>query len=639
MLKSFQARLGLLLAFASVLVAAAPAAAAPGDLDPSFGSGGTRDIPSSSMAVQPDGKLVVVKGDGVRRYNADGTLDTSFAGFTHRDRVGFNGVAIQPDGKIVAVGTDLSGSAGVAVRLNGDGSFDNTFGWRWWKPGGLSASAFDVAIAPDGGVLVSGEYGDDCEFSTCWPSAYVTRLTSSGEADAAFGQNGVATVDAAAGKSVETAAALDVQSDGKIVLAGHFSDFTAGDAGLVARLDSGGTLDPSFGSGGITTVEFADGGTHLTDVEVDTADRINVAGEGDNSTTGPRQLVAGRLLGDGSGDPGFGNGGWYVTGFTYGGDARGAGDGTTLAIDGSGRVLFSGAMNLGPTSGAGEDIAVVRLGTDGQPDSTFGNGGVALHSLGAEHEEIRTMARQPDGRILVGTSQQNFNGTEVAAPMARILTGDEPAPPPDPSASVSGTTIAEGDSGTSTATFTVTLSDAHAGCDVTVDYATQDGSATAGSDYVPTSGTLTIPAGSTSGTIGVTVNGDGTPEPDEMFSLTLSNPTCATLGTASADATIENDDFAPQIVGQSPAPAATGVPADTLVSVTFDRPVTSWSLVLTDDRGRGVRGALSCNSPCTTVTFDPKRLAPGDTYSVSASGSNGAGGDSASWSFTTAPRR
>jgi Calx-beta domain len=99
----------------------------------------------------------------------------------------------------------------------------------------------------------------------------------------------------------------------------------------------------------------------------------------------------------------------------------------------------------------------------------------------------------------------------------------------------------EGSSGTTPLTFTVAMVPVSVS-DVTVDYATSDGTATAGSDYTGASGTLTIPAGQASGTIAVSVSGDKTYEPNETLTLTLSNPVGATIVVGSATGTILNDD-------------------------------------------------------------------------------------------------
>lgn len=115
-----------------------------------------------------------------------------------------------------------------------------------------------------------------------------------------------------------------------------------------------------------------------------------------------------------------------------------------------------------------------------------------------------------------------------------------------PVLSVGDVRRSEGDSGTSSFVFPATLS-AATDREVTVQYSTSNHSAIGGSDYAPTSGTLRIPAGATSGSISVTVTGDGTIEPDESFFVNLSNVTAATLDRSRAVGMILNDDLAPSL--------------------------------------------------------------------------------------------
>jgi hypothetical protein len=115
---------------------------------------------------------------------------------------------------------------------------------------------------------------------------------------------------------------------------------------------------------------------------------------------------------------------------------------------------------------------------------------------------------------------------------------------PLPTLSVADVSVNEGNAGTSTATFTVTLSAAAAGA-VTVNYATADGTATAGSDYTAGSGTLTFAAGQVTKTVAVTVSGDTTVEANETFVVNLSAASGATIADAQAQGTITNDDVAP----------------------------------------------------------------------------------------------
>jgi urease beta subunit len=110
-----------------------------------------------------------------------------------------------------------------------------------------------------------------------------------------------------------------------------------------------------------------------------------------------------------------------------------------------------------------------------------------------------------------------------------------------PAVSVNDVSVSEGNSGTKTAQFTVSLS-AGSSNTVTVSYATANGTAQAGTDYVAASGTVSFSPGSVQRTVSVTVNGDTAVEPNETFFLNLSNPSGATLGDAQGVATIVNDD-------------------------------------------------------------------------------------------------
>jgi uncharacterized repeat protein (TIGR01451 family) len=112
-----------------------------------------------------------------------------------------------------------------------------------------------------------------------------------------------------------------------------------------------------------------------------------------------------------------------------------------------------------------------------------------------------------------------------------------------PSITIEDVSLAEGHSGTTDFTFTMTLSTA-AGVDVTVDHATADDTATAGSDYTAHSNTATIPAGSTTATVTIDVTGDMLIEPHETFFVNLSGAANATLADPQALGTILHDDGA-----------------------------------------------------------------------------------------------
>ena len=135
------------------------------------------------------------------------------------------------------------------------------------------------------------------------------------------------------------------------------------------------------------------------------------------------------------------------------------------------------------------------------------------------------------------TLSSPFNADLGASVATGTITNDDA----NPKLVVGDAVKLEGNSGTTPLTFTVAMVPVSVS-DVTVDYATSDGTATAGSDYTGASGTLTIPAGQTSGTIAVSVSGDKTVEPNETLTLTLSNPVGATIVVGAAAGTILNDD-------------------------------------------------------------------------------------------------
>ncbi|MCC8533761.1 putative Ig domain-containing protein [Xanthomonas phaseoli] len=157
---------------------------------------------------------------------------------------------------------------------------------------------------------------------------------------------------------------------------------------------------------------------------------------------------------------------------------------------------------------------------------------------------------EPDETFFVNVS--NVTGATVSdgQGLGTIVNDDA-----QPALSIDDVSVNEGSSGTTTATFTVSLS-AASGQTVTVNYATADGTATAGSDYVARSGTLSFAPGVTAQGVAVTVNGDTAVEPNETFSVGLSGASNATIARATGTGTILNDDA---VVTISPAslPAAT----------------------------------------------------------------------------------
>jgi serralysin len=199
------------------------------------------------------------------RYNADGTLDTSFDGdgkvttsFT-KGPAGASGVAIQPDGKIVAAGTvQTSPYSRLAVaRYNQHGALDVSFSGdgkavTHFTKGNDEGKA--VAIQADGKIIVAGTAGYCCEYTG---SFGLVRYNTDGTLDSSFdGEGKVITNVSSAG---DAAFDVDVQPDGRIVASGTAGYNGTGSAFAIARYRSGGALDTSFGGDGKDKFRFDSG--------------------------------------------------------------------------------------------------------------------------------------------------------------------------------------------------------------------------------------------------------------------------------------------------------------------------------------------------------------------------------------------
>jgi uncharacterized delta-60 repeat protein len=319
-------------------------------------SGGVFEVQITAVAVQPNGKVVVagwiaptVFDDEflLLRYNADGSLDTSFGqggeveiGFGDGSVVG-GGVAIQPDGKIVEVGSGGFDNNFDVVRVNPNGSLDTSFGTGGEVSTPMGGGASSVLIQPDGKIVVGGtSFSGDPDTGSNFA---LVRYNADGSLDPSFGSSGVVIT----GPNTTGAAAIALQPDGKIVAVGStFSFATAYDAAFQAvRYNADGSLDPSFGSGGIVTTDVpAAVPPELTPV-VDTA--------------------------------------------------------TSVMIEPDGKVVVGGYVafqaNNGSELGFLPTIALVRYESGGGLDPSFGVGGIDLTDLSGS---FTALASQPDGKIV-----------------------------------------------------------------------------------------------------------------------------------------------------------------------------------------------------------------------------------------------
>jgi uncharacterized delta-60 repeat protein len=301
-----------------------------------------------------------------------------------------NDVAIQPDGKIVLAGVANNDFA--VVRLNPDGSPDTSFG----NGGSVVENAVGtnsedladaVAIQPDGKIVVAGtslRQNDIQNFST------FLRLNANGTPDASFdpaGMTGPNPENAGIARgAVGEAFDLAIDPSGRIVYAGS-NGSGADTVSFVDRLKSDGTHDDSWGTGAgdvfaTTQPEF------LARMALQPDGKVVVAGS-IGQGTGSDVAVA-RVLGDGSGmDSGFGNGGRMI--FGYGAGNQDAANDVVLQPDGK--------VDVGGFGGAGSDFTVTRLTSGGIIDSTFAGGSV-LADFGGDNTG-QAIALQADGKIVL----------------------------------------------------------------------------------------------------------------------------------------------------------------------------------------------------------------------------------------------
>jgi uncharacterized delta-60 repeat protein len=213
----------------------------------------------------------------------------------------------------------------------------------------------------------------------------VYRYQIDGSLDSSFGSGGVVTTVVGAGHSEASGVAL--QSDGKIVVVG--TGGTWGDSSLtVARYDVGGALDTSFGDGGIVTLTVGSAYNWGSDVAIQSDGKILVAG---SSVLATYDFVLARYDTQGNLDTGFGGTGVITTDLTGHEDFAHA-----LALQSDGKIVVVGRGDTGDY-----DFAVARYKTSGDLDPTFGSGGITVTHISGASDDVYDVVVQPDGKIVV----------------------------------------------------------------------------------------------------------------------------------------------------------------------------------------------------------------------------------------------
>ncbi|HEX8648258.1 MAG TPA: delta-60 repeat domain-containing protein, partial [Thermoleophilaceae bacterium] len=423
-----------LAAIATALALCAPASAADGDLDASFGGDGIVDVGRDSertrTAIQPDGRIVAAgqtpggdSGTYVARFLPSGELDTSFGAggyVTLANPDNARALTVQPDGRIVFVGginNDIPGDV-VVVRLLGSGSPDPGFGGdgvvEFDFAGAVDSEPEAVGIDMAGHVVVAGRGTTDGDFE-------VARLDAAGSLDETFG-GGDGRVRADLGGDRESPAAITFQGS-RIVVGGSTNLQRTGDTSSMhfaaVALTGSGQRDTSFGGGdGVATAQFGSSSLARDLIRTQDAGLLLVGNDvvpAEGETLRSRWAIL-KLTGSGQPDTAFGPGGVQLPDL-----GPGSGAAWSAVTTGDGRLAVAGTQ-------AGR-IAIVKRTVGGTVVTPFGDGGERLYEpLSGAPQDIE---RQADGKLVLGFSRDN-----ITMQLARVhdagSSPDAPGQPPTP---------------------------------------------------------------------------------------------------------------------------------------------------------------------------------------------------------------
>lgn len=401
-----------------------------GSIDESFNPGTGANNQVRAIALLPDGKILIggnftqfngVSVNRIARLNADGSLDTNFNPGTGANIGTIRSISVFANGKILVAG-DFTSFNGVAInriaRLDSNGSLDTSF-----DPGtGANFLVVNTLILPDGKIMIGG-------FFTVFdnvPRNYIARLNSNGSLDTSF--------DPGEGPNSRVYNIVN-QNDGKLLIAGEFTEISSVSCNRIARLNADGSLDTDFDPGTGANwwamdillqddgkMMLTGGFTHFNDLPHTGVVRLNSDGSLDQSfqslaSSGAMYSIVS------SSDNTFVAAGTFAI---YGGAARknlvsihddgsldssmfsNLGTGANgpvfdLKPDHQGNVIIGGGF----TAYNGVSLSYfARINQDGEVDNVFDTG-EGPNSL------VRRIFIQPDGKILINGFFTSYNGVFV----------------------------------------------------------------------------------------------------------------------------------------------------------------------------------------------------------------------------------
>jgi uncharacterized delta-60 repeat protein len=353
----------------------------------------------SSKVVAEASAAVVESLEGRALLSAGAVLTEAFTDFGSID----NGGAIfrLPDQKLLQVGLSFNapGNEIALARFNPDGTPDAMFGddidgsnKTVASIPGHSIAAVNAITVKSGRIIVVGS-----AFGPTGSEFLIAAFTEDGALDLSFGPGGFTTSNLTGGPN--EARAVAIGKDGEILVAGVHNQTFA-----LTRYYDDGSLDTTFGTGGVAEISFAPGSNdQLRAMAIDASGKIVLAGSSQLAGETAPALGIQRYTAGGTPDTGFGDAGLVhydilSPGVTEFGDRA-----YSLAIDSEGGILVGGATD-GPTASF-DDLFLLRLDSAGDPDTAFASGGIARANFGTFTSAIISdLAIQRDGSIIVGGS-------------------------------------------------------------------------------------------------------------------------------------------------------------------------------------------------------------------------------------------
>jgi uncharacterized delta-60 repeat protein len=339
---------------------------------------------------------------------ASGALDASFgtggrvrAALSFSDDIA-NAAAVQQDGKIITAGlsTAVTGTMFFTIaRFQPNGALDTTFGFRQngWTDD-IVGTARALELQPDGKIVAAGDTGALLLSNSDF---LIARYNTNGTLDTTFGSQSNGSVTMGMGYDHDVVRSLAIQADGKIIVAGDgLNSGSSNYVSIIARFNADGTPDTSFADGGKRIMDTIGTASQALVVKVQSDGMIVVGGEFRDGS-GPASFYLARYDSNGAPDISFNSG--IVTA------SPGADPGLAdIAILPNGKIIVAGTTN----SNTNADLFLMRYNADGTLDTTFGSTGTVItNDVMNGRETASGLAVQTDGKIVVSATFQPSTGT------------------------------------------------------------------------------------------------------------------------------------------------------------------------------------------------------------------------------------